>query len=202
LPDGGISEDLFTRESIKTYLVNNAKLWYRFVREERELEVKNGAIRLVIGLDKVSSWGIATSVGSVGGSVRLEFKSVRQEGRAASQMYAWNCVGRAQGRVGPEEETMTDLREDSDRPFLRNQCVFVRTLNFDMSGQSWAASDFHQTRLDEPFSGSPPPGPSRDRPADPSNDQYDNAGSDAGPSQFPHGNVQHHSMKRAAVSVL
>lgn len=202
MPDGGISEDFVVHESIKDYIKRNAEDWYEFVKDKCKLEVKKGEIRLVIGLDKVSSWGIATFAGNAGQSVRLEFKSVRQEGGTAFQMYDWNCDGSARGRAGPEEESMRDIRDDSDQTPLRNQCVFVRTVNFDMSGQIQVAPGVHRIRSDELFSGSPPPGPSRDRPPDSSNGQFDNSGSSTGQSQFLHGNVQHHSMKRAAVSVL
>ena len=203
MPDGGLSEDLVALKSIRKYLAKNAELWYEFVRDEFELEVENGDIRLVIGLDKVSSWGIATFSGSAGEPARLDFKGVRREdGPPASRMYAWNCDGNVRGRVGPEEVTMEGLRNGSDRAPLRNQCVFVRTVNFDLSGEIWAALDVHRIRAGGRFSSSSPPGPSRDRPADPSNGQSDNFGPSAGQPQSTHGNVQHHSMKRMAVSVL
>ena len=135
MPDGAIAEDLMCRKSIKKYLAKNAETWYEFVREVRERDVDNGDIRLVIGSDKVSSWGIATSACRVGEQVRLKFKDIGEN----QQTHRWRCHGGGSlsGRVGPcdrEMQGIINLQEADQSSPLQNQCVFLRTLNFDLSG--------------------------------------------------------------------
>jgi len=156
MPDGAITEDLMCRKSIKKYLAKNAETWYEFVSEECEREVDNGDIRLVIGFDKVSSWGIATSACSVGERVRLEFKNISD----VSQTYTWHCAGSGSGRVGPCDREMQGIRQEADQSGspLQNQCVFLRTLNFDLSGECWNDLMNHRIRSSNHFSDSAPPG--------------------------------------------
>jgi len=82
LPNGGTAEDLLNHTLVKKYIAENAKSWYNYIKEERGREVDNGDIRLVIGFDKVSSWGIATFARSIEEQIRLEFKTV-SSGQAA-----------------------------------------------------------------------------------------------------------------------
>jgi len=158
MPDGAITEDLMCRKSIKKYLAKNAESWYEFVSEVRERDVDNGDIRLVIGFDKVSSWGIATSACNFGERVRLEFKNVGD----ISQAYTWRCVGSGSGRVGPCDQEMrgiTSLQDGGRSSHLQNQCVFLRTLNFDLSGKCWNDLMNHRIRSsDHSFSDSGPSG--------------------------------------------
>ena len=151
MPDGAITEDLMCRKTIKKYLAKNAKTWYKFVSGVCEREVNNGDIRLVIGFDKVSSWGIATSACSVGEQVRLEFKNTSQE-------YTWHCDGRGSGRVGPSNRELQDVIsvvQEGDRSSpLQNQCVFLRTLNFDLSRKSWNDAMNHPVRSNDHPTGS------------------------------------------------
>jgi len=187
MPDGAITEDLMCRKSIKEYLAKNAKTWYEFVREVREWEVNNGDIRLVIGSDKVSSWGIATSACSVGERVRLKFTNVGD----ISQTYTWRCDGRGSGRVGPCDQEMEGISLlEGGRSFpLRNQCVFLRTLNFDLSGTCWNDLVNHRIRSgDQHVSDSRPPGDYKDsRPGHQVGP--DAGGSDGGGSHTTTGNV-------------
>ncbi len=104
----------------------------------------NGDIRVVVGFDKVSSWGIATFASSSEEHVRFEFKGVSQNDGAASQAYTWHCVGSGSGRVGPPEEEIRDLLQNNTYP--KNQCVFVRTLNFELSGKIWDELAVYEVR--------------------------------------------------------
>jgi len=126
MPDGATTEDLMNHELVQKYIAKNAQSKYTYIREERGRKVKNGDIRLVIGFDKVASWGIATFASSVEEQVRLEFKT-NDSDQAASRAYSWNCVGGGSGRVGPHEEEMDGLREPSEASaaefVLKNQTV-------------------------------------------------------------------------------
>jgi len=193
MPDGAITEDLVCRKSIKKYLAKNAETWYEFVSEVCGLDVDNGDIRLVIGFDKVSSWGIATSSCSVGERVRLEFKNISD----ISQTYTWHCAGShgGSGRVGPcnrEMQGIISLQEADRSPPLQNQCVFLRTLNFDLSGKCWNGLMNHQIRSsdsDHHFSDSAPPGSHHYAGARPGPEGSDGGGLGGGGSHSTSGGV-------------
>jgi len=148
MPDGATTEDLLNHKLVKKYIAKNAESWYTYIKEERGREVKNGDIRLVVGFDKVASWGIATFASSVEEQVRLEFKT-NDSDQAASRAYTWNFVGGGSGRVGPHEEEMDDLRqpnESATESKLKNQTVFVRTLNFNLNGETSDDLTIHTIR--------------------------------------------------------
>lgn len=135
MPDGTISHDLLNCGILEAYVKENAKHWYKYIFDECGRKVDNGDIRLVIGVDKVSSWGIATFESTVKQRVRLEFKGI--DGRTGTT-YIWNC---GNGRVGPSGKEVSRLRSEIDLPsILENQCVFMRTLNFSLSEKVWKES--------------------------------------------------------------
>ena len=141
MPNGAISQDLLNRHAIEKYVKDNAELWYDYVINERGRAIDNGDIRIVVGCDKVSSWGIATFASSTAQEVRLEFKGMPLNGR-----YSWDCVGTASvGRVGPQEAEIRELRQES-ASHLQNQCVFVRTMNFTLRGKISNESAVHKVR--------------------------------------------------------
>ena len=143
MPDGAFTEDMWNQTLMENYIAANAKGWYQYVKsDECGRPVKNGHIRVVVGVDKVSSWGIATFASSSEEHVRFEFRGVSHNDGAASQAYIWHCVGSGSGRVGPPEEEIRDLQ--NDRYPIRNQCVFVRTLNFSLSKKIWDKLAVHE----------------------------------------------------------
>ena len=172
MPDGATAEDLLNHKLVKKYIAKNAESWYTYIKEERGREVENGDVRLVVGFDKVASWGIATVASTIEERVRLEFRS-NDSNQVASRTYTWNCVGGGSGRVGPHEEEMDDLRIPNDASAtesrLKNQTVFVRTLNFNLKGEAWNDLTIHKIRSSDrsnndsgpPSNQRPPSGPSR-----------------------------------------
>lgn len=130
MPDGAVSEDLTSTDIISTYVARNAKSWYGLVTEARGIDIGDGEIRLVVGVDKVSTWGIATFSQGTGDS-RLEFKF--EDNSRGDPPYRWYAGGHGHGRVGPREMEMSDLRQTTDTP-LCNQCIFMRTLNYNIRG--------------------------------------------------------------------
>jgi len=156
MPDGGNAEDLLNHKLVKKYIAKHAKSWYNYIREDRGREVKNGDIRLVIGFDKVSSWGIATFSKNVEERVRLEFKTIDSD-QPASRTHVWDCVGGGSGRVGPQEEEMdglVTLSNSESESTIKNQTVFVRTLNFNLKGDAWDALTCHEIRSSDSSSNS------------------------------------------------
>jgi hypothetical protein len=88
---------------------------------------------VVVGTDKVRSWGIATSTCNSGQTASFSFKL--DSALNHTHIYRWECTGGSGGRVGPEELETSDLIQDNIIP--QNQCVFVRTMNFTFSGEIW-----------------------------------------------------------------
>jgi hypothetical protein len=149
MPKGATSQDLLNRHALETYVKDNAECWYHYVINERGRAIDNGDIRIVVGCDKVSSWGIATFASSAAQQVRLEFKGMPL-GHESTRSYSWDCVGTASvGRVGPQEAEIQELRQESDASsasHLQNQCVFVRTMNFTLRGRLSNESAAHKVR--------------------------------------------------------
>jgi hypothetical protein len=128
MPDGGLSEDLQNYKLMENYIAANAESWWEYVEsEDCGVPTENG-IQVVVGTDKVSSWGMATFE-NVELPMEFEFKS---DG-TASQTRTSNWK-RIDGRAGPAEEEIRDLLMGPTMSPPRNQCVFVRTLNVSVSG--------------------------------------------------------------------
>jgi hypothetical protein len=131
MPDGALSEDLRNCKLVQKYIADNAGSWYEYAEsDDCGMQPENGDIRVVIGMDKVSSWGMATFENvNLEEPLRFEFKD---DGRGSQgRTYKWDSVS---GRAGPPEEEIRDLLEGPNTSPLRNQCVFVRTLNVSVAG--------------------------------------------------------------------
>ena len=146
MPDGAISQDLENLPRFREYATANVERWYRYINGPRGREAKNGDVRLVVGCDKATSWGIATLTGMTQHS-QLKFKPVdAQSSSSRSRGYTWEYSGTAEVRAGPDQEEIDELkRDDPDdtRDKYLNQCLFVRTLNVTLNDVDWANLD-HQ----------------------------------------------------------
>ena len=144
MPRGARSENLGDYARFREYAAANVTEWYKFVNGRRGREVKNGDVRLVVGSDKTTSWGIATFVNQTQqNSCRLKF--CPSEGNSAST-YRWSeNSGATDVRAGPNSDLSRELRIDSDPPDVQieNQCLFVRTLNIMLTDDDWV--DIHST---------------------------------------------------------
>jgi len=141
MPEGASAWDLFNSRTMVKYVADNAQSWYEYIIHTRGRVVGNGDIRLAVGCDKVSSWGIATFANEPERHVRLEFKAVDNPCKSASQTYLWSCDG-GSGRVGPQEAETRDLKQAGDSSPLQNQCTFLRTMNVTLSERTW-----YETRI-------------------------------------------------------
>ena len=142
MPRGASSEDLGDFARFEEYVAANAAHWYRFVNGPCGREAKNGDVRLVVGCDKTTSWGIATFSFQVANQT-LKFGP--SEGDSASA-YSWSDdSGVADVRTGPDSDEIDELRIDSDPPDVQfeNQCLFVRTLDVTLADDIWA--DIHSS---------------------------------------------------------
>lgn len=132
MPDGASTEDLLNKRVIQNCIAKNAESWHEYATgPERGRIIQKGEILgVVVGWDKVRSWGIATSTCTSGQSVSLNFKFGES---GTSQAYSWDCTGSANLRVGPRDEEIADLRQRNGAA-PQNQCVFVRMMNFTLGG--------------------------------------------------------------------
>ena len=146
--DSTRSEDLGNLARFREYAAANVVNWYRFVNGPRGREAKNGDVRLVVGFDKATSWGIATFANQTHqNSCRLKFGPSERLGDSAGT-YTWSEnseSGVADVRAGPDSDEIDELRIDSDPPDIQfeNQCLFVRTLNVTLADDTWA--DIHSS---------------------------------------------------------
>ena len=138
MPGGATTQNLLNTWGVRDAITRNAKDWYTFTRTTRGRCVRNGDIRVVVGVDKVSSWGIATSACDSSQTASYVFKN------HPTHSYQWDCIG-GSGRVGPQKREIRGLIEDNGVP--ENQCVFVRTINFTLSGKMW--NDFSSEGLQQ-----------------------------------------------------
>ena len=122
MPDGGFSEDLQNFKLLEKYIANNFKSWWEYVEsEDCGVQMENG-LQVVVGTDKVSSWGMATFQNAkLEEPMRFE---LRDDG-SQTQSYTWKGI---YGKSGPANEEIVDLLVAPNTQ-LRNQCVFVRALN-------------------------------------------------------------------------
>jgi len=142
MPEGAISEDLENNPRFRKYAAANIHRWYKYINGPRGREAKNGDVRLVVGCDKATSWGMA-ALSDISQRTRLKFKPL--DGPASDSQirgYTWEHSGVAEVRVGPDQEETDELRrEDPDDSTTRdkylNQCLVVRTLNPRLNGDEW-----------------------------------------------------------------
>jgi hypothetical protein len=139
MPEGAISEDLEKLRGIREYASANITMWYKYIMGPLEREVNNGDVRLVVGCDKATSWGVA-ALPNTSQHSKLKFKPLDlQVSGFRSCGYAWENYGTADVRNGPDQEEIDELRrEDSEvQDKYLNQCLFVRTLNLNLSADDW-----------------------------------------------------------------
>ena len=189
MPQGAHAEDLANLLRFRQYLSANAKSWYRYVNDERGREAKNGDVRLVIGCDKASSWGMATFTNSTAPYFHLIFKPTSQSG--PGQTYEWEYSGDVDTRTGPDPRETEALRSTDDSGLhssvYENQCLFVRTLNANLRDDAWKELGFaFETTMDaqsDPYPKFHDPSSSRNpstRSPNPAGPSYSNSTSWAG----------------------
>jgi len=144
MPEGAASEDLENVARIRRYVAANLKDWYRYVNGPRGRDARNGDIRVVVGCDKSTSWGMATMTNTTQEmNCQLKFRSLLNDSTSGSSIstYAWEHTGLAEVRAGPDVLEIERLREDD--PFLQldgkytNQCLFLRTINPTLGNEEW-----------------------------------------------------------------
>ena len=144
MPEGATSLDLINDAIFSDYLEANVRKWYEFVSRVRgQRGIRNGQIRLVVGCDKTTAWGIATVSGmSQQTTTKLRFKPLDTK-NSSTAIYTWECSGIVEERVGPDRGDIDALRNGDSSGYpelgttLRNQCLFVRTMTATLSNDEW-----------------------------------------------------------------
>ncbi|PPQ89069.1 hypothetical protein CVT25_006441, partial [Psilocybe cyanescens] len=183
MPVGSKSEDLGSVGRFRKYVAANMVNWYKYAYHDREYDVRNGDLRLVIGYDTTSFWGMATFSNSTAHqeSFRLKFGLI--EGRR----YGWEYSGMAEVRAGPDAHEIVQLRDNDPSQEdinYENQCLFVRTINATLPDKVWDDLGFDYDELDVYADSDLPTGSST--PA--LEGSYRNYSSSAGPSISPPSN--------------
>ena len=145
MPEGATSLDLQNDLAFTDYLEAHVQKWYEFVHKVRGKIIRNGQIRLVVGCNKTTAWGIATVSGmSQQTTNKLKFKALDAASSSATT-YTWECSGMVEVRVGPDKDDIEALRNDDidtgGHPAidttLGNQCLFVRTMTATLNDNDW-----------------------------------------------------------------
>lgn len=149
MPQGAQAQDVANVSIFRQYLSRNAENWYRYVNNVRGREASNGAVRLVIGCDKASSWGVATFSNLTKRNCSLKFRTSSET--ELGHKYVWDCSGMVEARAGPDPQEMEMLTVQSGAPL--NQCLFVRTLDATLHDDTWhkLGFDLEVGRSDIPF---------------------------------------------------
>ena len=143
LPEGAVAFDLENVAAIRNYVAANMEKWYRFVNGVRGREAKNGDVRVVIGCDKTTSWGMAALANNVTQHKvnQLKFKATGGPSvNSARPLYSWDYSGVAEVKVGPDIKEVNALRSSATAPSdeeFSNQCLFIRTLNATLNTEAW-----------------------------------------------------------------
>ena len=149
MPQGAYAEDLANVSRFRQYLSANAESWYRYVNNVRGREARNGDVRLVVGCDKTSSWGMAAFKDSTARDFHLKFKPADQGG--STRTCEWEYSGMIEARVAPDPEDTVKLRatNDSGHPDVyQNLCLFARTLNATLRDDVWQGLGFDFETID------------------------------------------------------
>jgi hypothetical protein len=139
MPDGAISQDLENLPIFREYVAANVERWYRYINGPRGREAQNGDVRLVVGCDKATSWGMAT-LSKMTQHSQLKFKPLDAHSSSSGSCgYTWEYSGAADVKAGPDQKEINEMREDLDDSStghkLLNQCLFVRTLNVTLNDE-------------------------------------------------------------------
>ncbi|PPQ96915.1 hypothetical protein CVT26_005901 [Gymnopilus dilepis] len=142
IPVGFNSEDFQPESRMKRYVDRNIGQWYKYLVNERGHELSNGDLRVVIGHDKSSFWGMAIFSSSQEqqstNPLFLSFRPITHDN--AVPIYEWLYSGSVEVKSGPDPRDIDSLGQQEPAwagSFYENQCLFVRTLNAKMQDRRW-----------------------------------------------------------------
>ena len=173
MPDGSNTTELGNIKKFRDYAARHAQSWYRYVNVVRGRHARNGDVRMVIGFDKTTAWGMASFSNPIGQQEPSVFRflSAGEENRKLGKDHGWDYSGvhMAEVRSGPEAKEIESLQNGTTTPYegrYENQCLFIRTLNVRLQDDIWddLQADFGTTVDDEDYGDQFFYGPSFSRP--------------------------------------
>lgn len=150
MPIGSKSEDIAVVGRFRKFVAARAQKWYLYANNVREREAKNGDLRLIIGLDKTSAWGMATFSHRAAQEIPCILKLLPCGDRNASGTYSWDYTGSAQARSGPDAHQIESLQGNDPSEqgvHYDNQTLFVRTMNVTLQDNVWKQLEFEIAEL-------------------------------------------------------
>lgn len=134
MPEGAHHEEVNDLSKFRDYAEKHVESWYDFVLHRRgRRDTANGDIRLVVGVDKSSSWGIA----SLSGSFKLQLKEKKDLMTNRDPPYTWQHTGTSgEVKAGPDNFDNEGISSTAGNK-ARNQTLFVRTLNVLLAKDYW-----------------------------------------------------------------
>ncbi|KAF5312269.1 hypothetical protein D9619_002353 [Psilocybe cf. subviscida] len=130
LPETVYTADLRSIVPLRDYIRNNLQGWYKFVRDVKGWDIKNGDIRVVHSCRKSAGYGIATvSNSSPDPTTELTFSVQDSPCDNSRCRYSWSHRGCATVKAGPSSSL------SSSQP--SNQCLFVGTIDFQLGEDQW-----------------------------------------------------------------
>ncbi|KAF9051941.1 hypothetical protein BJ165DRAFT_1340297 [Panaeolus papilionaceus] len=134
MPEGAYHEEVNDLSKFRDYAEKHIESWYDFVLHHRgRKDTANGDIRLVVGVDKSTSWGIA----SFSDPFKLQLKETEDPMMKKDCPYTWEHMGRSgEVKAGPDSCDNEDLCASGSGK-IRNQTLFVRTLNILLVKDVW-----------------------------------------------------------------
>ncbi|KAJ6595248.1 hypothetical protein DFH09DRAFT_1136493 [Mycena vulgaris] len=120
LPDGASRCDVRLRRRFEEYALKHAQRWYSFVNGQVGLGIDTGALYLVTGCDKTTSWNIAA------------FQDRTDSGRITMKLTASECISAGFSYTWDWQNGSTDFtdsgprRRPGEEGWSNNQTVFLR----------------------------------------------------------------------------
>lgn len=120
LPNGASRCNVRPLKIFQEYAIKHAHHWYSFVNGNLCRMVENGALYLVTGCDKTTSWGVA-SFENRSGDCHMSLKLTAVQCGSKDISYAWKWEGRSllSAESGPE-------RKQGEEDWTNDQTVFLR----------------------------------------------------------------------------
>ncbi|KIY65947.1 hypothetical protein CYLTODRAFT_355895 [Cylindrobasidium torrendii FP15055 ss-10] len=115
LPRGGVRIDAQKASQYLKHAGKHAISWYRYANQDLAWNLRSGQLYLVTGVDKCSSWGVASfSKGSASHSASIKFLAAGVGSVDAKIKNTWSSDFGFEHRAGVQESG------------INNQCVFAR----------------------------------------------------------------------------
>ncbi|KAF5310728.1 hypothetical protein D9619_007662 [Psilocybe cf. subviscida] len=162
---------------LRKYVKENIAVWYKFVRHTLGHEIENGDLRVVYGCRKSSGFGIATAFNAGRQeNTKLTFSIDNTWASISGCPYRWNHTGSAEVKAGPTQEENSEISVTEP---VRNQCLFVNTIDARVSAEIWSQIEELEitTAMDTTLDSTPP----HDGFSQHSTDQSDTGGSTNSP---------------------